>query len=70
MNLTRPLTVIAMLHLGSAVLGQQGPAELKQRIPDGKPLLAEQVADLTGSGMRQEGRLHQVITYSDYRAVR
>jgi hypothetical protein len=37
--------------------------------PDGKPLLAEQVADVTGSGMGQEGRLHQVITYSDYRAV-
>jgi hypothetical protein len=38
--------------------------------PDGKPLLAEQVVDMTGSGMGQEGRLHQVITYSDYRAVK
>ena len=37
--------------------------------PDGKPVLAEQVVDMTGSGMGQEGRLHQVITYSDYRAV-
>ena len=38
--------------------------------PDGKPLLVEQIADVTGSGMGQEGRLHQVITYSDYRAVK
>jgi len=38
--------------------------------PDGKPVLAEQVADVTGSGMGQEGTLHQVITYSDYRAVK
>ena len=37
--------------------------------PDGKPVLVEQVADVTGSGMGQEGRLHQVITYSDYKAV-
>lgn len=37
--------------------------------PDGKPVLVEQVADMTGSGLGQEGRLHQVITYSDYRAV-
>ena len=38
--------------------------------PDGKPILVEQVADVTGSGMGQEGTLHQVITYSDYRAVK
>jgi hypothetical protein len=38
--------------------------------PDGKPVLVEQVADVTGSGMGQEGHLHQVITYSDYRAVK
>ena len=38
--------------------------------PDGKPVLVEQVADVTGSGMGQEGRLHQAITYSDYRAVK
>lgn len=37
--------------------------------PDGKPVFVEQVADLTGSGLGQEGRLHQVISYSDYRAV-
>lgn len=37
--------------------------------PNGKPVLVEQVADVTGSGMGQEGSLHQVITYSDYRAV-
>src|SRR6267143_2749235 len=30
--------------------------------PDGKPVLVEQVADMTGSGLGQEGRLHQVIT--------
>ena len=38
--------------------------------PDGKPVLVEQVADVNGSGMGQEGKLHQVITYSDYRAVK
>jgi len=38
--------------------------------PDGKPLLVEQVADMAGYGLGQEGRLHQVITYSDYRAVK
>jgi hypothetical protein len=38
--------------------------------PDGKPVLVEQVADVNGSGMGQEGRLHQVITYSDHRAVK
>jgi len=37
--------------------------------PDGKPVLVEQVADMTGYGLGQEGRLHQVITYSDYRVV-
>jgi hypothetical protein len=37
--------------------------------PNGKPVLVEQVADVTGSGLGHEGRLHQVITYSDYRAV-
>ncbi|HVF70289.1 MAG TPA: hypothetical protein VM940_01660 [Chthoniobacterales bacterium] len=37
--------------------------------PDGKPVLIEQVADVNGSGMGKEGRLHQVITYSDYRLV-
>ena len=37
--------------------------------PNGKPVLVEQIADVTGSGLGQKGRLHQVITYSDYRAV-
>jgi hypothetical protein len=37
--------------------------------PEGKPLLMEQTADMSGSGMGQEGRGHTVITYSDYRAV-
>jgi hypothetical protein len=38
--------------------------------PNGKPVLVEQVADMTGSGLGQEGRLHQAIAYSDYRAVK
>jgi hypothetical protein len=37
--------------------------------PEGKPLLSEQTADMSGSGMGQEGRFHTVITYNDYRAV-
>jgi hypothetical protein len=38
--------------------------------PEGKPLLSEQTADMSGSGMGQEGKGHTVIAYSDYRAVR
>ena len=38
--------------------------------PDGKPLLVEHTADMTGSGMGQEGSAHTVITYSDYRAAK
>lgn len=38
--------------------------------PDGKPLLVEHTADMSGSGMGQEGKAHTVITYSDYRPVR
>ncbi|PZR74093.1 MAG: hypothetical protein DLM73_09025 [Chthoniobacterales bacterium] len=38
--------------------------------PEGKPLLVEHTADMTGSGLGQEGRVHMVVTYSDYRAVR
>jgi hypothetical protein len=37
--------------------------------PEGKPLLVETVADMSGSGMGQEGKAHTVVTYSDYRAV-
>ena len=37
---------------------------------DGKPQLVEQVADMAGSGMGQEGKAHTVITYSDYRPAR
>jgi hypothetical protein len=37
--------------------------------PEGKPLLVESIADMTGSGMGQEGKAHTVVTYSDYRAV-
>ena len=38
--------------------------------PEGKPLLAENTADMSGSGMGQEGGAHTVATYSDYRAVK
>jgi hypothetical protein len=38
--------------------------------PDGKPQLIEQTSDMSGSGMGQEGRIRNTITYSDYRAVR
>jgi hypothetical protein len=37
--------------------------------PEGKPLLVESIADMSGSGMGQEGKAHTVVTYSDYRAV-
>lgn len=37
--------------------------------PEGKPLLVEHTADMTGSGMGQEGKAHTVATYSDYRVV-
>jgi hypothetical protein len=36
---------------------------------EGKPLLVESIADMTGSGMGQEGKAHTVVTYSDYRAA-
>jgi hypothetical protein len=38
--------------------------------PDGKPILIENTADMSGSGMGQEGKMHTVITYSDYRSVK
>ena len=38
--------------------------------PEGKPLLVESIADMSGSGMGQEGKVHTVVTYSDYRAVK
>lgn len=38
--------------------------------PEGKPLLVEHTADMSGSGMGQEGKAHTVATYSDYRAVK
>jgi hypothetical protein len=38
--------------------------------PEGKPLLVEHIADMSGSGMGQEGKAHTVVTYSDYRAVK
>jgi hypothetical protein len=37
--------------------------------PEGKPFLMEQTTDMAGSGMGQEGKVHTVVTYSDYRAV-
>ena len=59
---TRILLVMKLDHYESTSRFRMGP--------DGKPVLAEQVADMTGYGLGQEGRLHQVITYSDYRAVK
>jgi hypothetical protein len=38
--------------------------------PDGKPVLVESTSDMSGSGMGQEGTMHTVATYSDYRALR
>jgi hypothetical protein len=38
--------------------------------PEGKPLLAENTADMSGSGMGQEGGAHTAAAYSDYRAVK
>lgn len=37
---------------------------------DGKPFLVEHTADMSGSGMGQEGKAHTVISYSDYRPVK
>jgi hypothetical protein len=37
---------------------------------DSKPVLVENTADMSGSGMGQEGGAHTVATYSDYRAVK
>ena len=37
--------------------------------PEGKPVLMEQTTDMAGSGLGQEGQVHTVVTYSDYRAV-
>jgi hypothetical protein len=59
---TRILLVMKLQHYESTSRFRMGP--------DGKPLLVEQVADMTGYGLGQEGRLHQVITYGDYRAVK
>ncbi len=38
--------------------------------PEGKPLLVEHTAEMSGSGMGQEGKGHTVITYSEYHAVK
>jgi len=38
--------------------------------PEGKPLLVEHTADMSGSGMGQEGKAHTVITYTDYRSMK
>ena len=38
--------------------------------PEGKPLLVENTADMSGSGMGQEGKVHTVATYTDYRAIK
>lgn len=38
--------------------------------PEGKPLLVENTAEMSGSGMGQAGQGRTVITYSDYRAMK
>ncbi|MEY2564019.1 MAG: hypothetical protein QOH88_2212 [Verrucomicrobiota bacterium] len=38
--------------------------------PEGKPLLVEHTAEMSGSGLGQSGQGHTVITYSDYRPVK
>ena len=38
--------------------------------PEGKPLLVENTADMSGSGMGQEGKAHTVTTYTDYRSIK
>jgi hypothetical protein len=38
--------------------------------PEGKPLLVEHTADMSGSGLGQEGNVHTVATYGEYRAVK
>ena len=37
--------------------------------PDGKPLLIEQTSNMIGSGLGKQGKVHTVITYSDYQQV-
>ncbi len=37
--------------------------------PEGKPLLMEQVSDVSGSGLGKTGSVHTAITYSDYRSL-
>jgi hypothetical protein len=36
---------------------------------EGKPVLMEQMSDMTGSGMGQQGKAHTAVSYSEYRAV-
>lgn len=38
--------------------------------PEGRPLLMEQVSDVSGSGLGKKGSVHTVVTYSDYRSLR
>jgi len=37
---------------------------------NGKPVPLEQVSDMSGSMLGQQGKINTVITYSDHRAVR
>ncbi|MFL6515626.1 MAG: hypothetical protein ACJ8M1_11450 [Chthoniobacterales bacterium] len=49
---------------------QQYESTARYRIgPEGKPLVIEQISDMTGSGMGKEGKAHTVATYSDYKLV-
>jgi hypothetical protein len=49
---------------------QQYESTARYRIgPEGKPILVEQISDMTGSGMGKEGKAHTVATYSDFKLV-
>lgn len=37
--------------------------------PEGKPLIMEQISDVSGSGLGKTGTVHTVVTYSDYRSL-
>lgn len=37
--------------------------------PAGKPVLMEQISDVSGSGLGKTGSFHTVVTYSEYRAT-
>lgn len=61
----RPMRIKLVLRL------QGFESTVRYRIgPEGKPLLIEQIVEISGSGMGMEGQVRTEATYSDYRAVR